>query len=189
MFNTIFLAKTLLKRWKNTRDSYLRVNRLRQSGEEICRASYIYEKELSFLLDVKPEDETDTLKEEPKKRKQFRISRTPVKRRRASENPVLEQDNKATLAEDGQHSVLDHLNYTTDTNSPLPAAKGTETSSSYTAELNNSSAIPAPAIAADPDPDQAFFDSIKPHMQRMSSDQKLDFQIHVLKILRHFKPN
>ncbi|XP_017866285.1 PREDICTED: uncharacterized protein LOC108615927 [Drosophila arizonae] len=183
------IAKTLLKRWKNTRDSYLRVNRLRQSGEEIGRASYIYEKELNFLLDVKAEDDTDSQKDEPKKRKQFRISRTPVKRRRASENPAPEQDNETTLAEDSVNSVLDHLNYTTGTDATLPVAKGTDTSSSYTAELNSSSALPATAISADPDPDQAFFDSIKPHMQRMSSDQKLDFQIEVLKILRNFKPN
>ncbi|XP_030571998.1 transcription factor Adf-1 [Drosophila novamexicana] len=182
------IAKTLLKRWKNTRDSYLRVNRLRQTGEEVCRASYIYEKELSFLLDVKTEDE-EAPKEEQKKRKQFRILRTPNKRRRASDNPGTTQDNEATLAVDGLHSVLDTLNYTTDASTP--AAKS-ETSSSYALELNcanSSAAHPAAAAAADPDPDQAFFDSIKPHMQRMSSDQKLDFQIEVLKILRHFKPN
>lgn len=197
------IAKTLLKRWKNTRDSYLRVNRLRQSGEEISRASYIYEKELSFLLDVKVEDEK-TLKEEPKpcaKRKQFRILRAPIKRQRESENnqsTIVDAipetvANTHTLSNDGQHTTLDTFNCTTNT-STCPGNGGThnyksEQTTTFAQDTNGTSSInPLSTVPADPDPDQAFFDSIKPDMQRMSSDQKLEFKIEVLKILRHFKP-
>ncbi|XP_034484610.1 uncharacterized protein LOC117789650 [Drosophila innubila] len=188
------IAKTLLKRWKNTRDSYLRVNRLRQSGEEISRASYIYEKELSFLLDVKADgaDEEETLRADSKataKRKQYRLLRTPVKRRRESEN---QQSTAATpdsavhqhnLSDDGLHTMLDTLSCTTTNTSTL---HGVTSKGESTATFPQD---PDPrSTTADPDPDQAFFDSIKPDMQRMSSDQKLEFKIEVLKILRHFKP-
>ncbi|KAM8703467.1 hypothetical protein ACLKA7_008141 [Drosophila subpalustris] len=194
------IAKTLLKRWKNTRDSYLRVNRLRQSGEEISRASYIYEKELSFLQDVKADD-VETLKDDPKasaKRKQYRTLRTPVKRRRQSDNQSTTVDVDATseaaihhhnISDDGLHTMLDTLSCTTNT-STIHGAKG-EPSNTFPQDINTASSstpLPLATVSADPDPDQAFFDSIKPDMQRMSSDQKLEFKIEVLKILRHFKP-
>ncbi|KAH8351054.1 hypothetical protein KR084_001657 [Drosophila pseudotakahashii] len=183
------IVKTLLKRWKNTRDSYLRVNRLRQGGEEVARASYIYEKELSFLLDVKAEseDEEEPLKEEPKpqaKRKRLpptqRSAKTP-RRRNSGQETNLEAVANNTALPDNLQSVLEDLTYTSDDAAP-PVI------------------VPMPQYPADPpcstntvtttaDPDQAFFDTIKPHMQRMCADRKLDFQIEVLKILRNFKPN
>ncbi|XP_030374619.1 uncharacterized protein LOC115624475 [Scaptodrosophila lebanonensis] len=190
------IAKTLLKRWKNTRDSFLRVNRLRQSGEETGRASYIYEKELSFLLDAKQ----DSIKEDPKtpapaKRKRFGILRSETKRR--SSGPAQEDD------EGGLHAVLDSLPYTEDASTLPEGAQGTsahnisalaknETSTfsmDFThSSVNSSSTINAQTPLVTSDPDQAFFESIKPHMQNMTSDQKLEFQIEVLKILRNFKP-
>ncbi|KAH8360255.1 hypothetical protein KR093_011636 [Drosophila rubida] len=199
------IAKTLLKRWKNTRDSYLRVNRLRQSGEEISRASYIYEKELSFLLDVKAEDDETTLKLDPKspaKRKHSRsMIRTPLKRHHISDSQeripdVVDVSTDASghqnaLLEDGLHTMLDTLNCTTST-STLPQNSKNESSTAIFQDINinganSSAANTSTTISADPDPDQAFFDSIKPDMQRMSSDQKLEFKIEVLKILRNFK--
>ncbi|EDV93476.1 transcription factor Adf-1 [Drosophila grimshawi] len=194
------ITKTLLKRWKNTRDSYLRVNRLRKGSKEICRASYIYEKELCFLLDVKTEDEETPLKEQseeeqPKAKRNAKLSigRTPAKRNRSeSENPIDEAETvQHKLVEDELESVLDTFSYPTNPNtiSTLPGnatANERATSSSFIMDTSNSTTHSAAAAASpDPDPDQAFFDSIKPHMQRMSSDQKLDFQIEVLKILRN----
>ncbi|KAH8369285.1 hypothetical protein KR009_006548 [Drosophila setifemur] len=174
-------VRTLLKRWKNTRDSYLRVNRLRQSGEEVARASYIYEKELSFLLDVKTETEDDEepLKEEPPvKRRRLPASQRAPKKRRSSSGQDTDvepaSDNNSQLPE-SLHSVLEDLNCTSESAPP---------SADPCSSTNNPTSNPSSA-----DPDQAFFDSIKPHMQRLCADRKLDFQIEVLKILRNFKPN
>lgn len=199
-------AKTLLKRWKNTRDSYLRVNRLRQSGEEIARASYIYEKELSFLLEVKAEEVEPAEPKEipgksPAKHKQFRTLRSPNKRQcRESDTqhstvPDVEpeqQQHNATLSEDGLHAMLDTLNCNTNA-SMLHNPKSDGNSSCSAQELNG---LTAPATSSatiwssdHPDPDQAFFDSIKPDMKRLSADQKLEFKIEVMNILRHFKPS
>ncbi|KAH8307544.1 hypothetical protein KR044_000769 [Drosophila immigrans] len=193
------IAKTLLKRWKNTRDSYLRVNRLRQSGEEIVRASYIYEKELSFLLDVKAEEDETTLKSDPKafaKRKPFRMIRTPVKRRRESgdreravdvvEAPTEPEPESPALLEDGMQITLDTLNCTPSSSTLAQNCKR-YSSSEVLQDTNVARSSSSAITSADPDPDQAFFDSIKPDMQRMSSDQKLEFKIEVLKILRNFK--
>ncbi|XP_016977651.1 uncharacterized protein LOC108043452 [Drosophila rhopaloa] len=183
------IVKTLLKRWKNTRDSYLRVNRLRQSGEEVARASYIYEKELSFLLDVKAETEDDEepLKEDPKplvKRKRLHAGQKSTrtsKRRNSGQETSLEP---ATIP-DNFHSVLEDVSYTREDTvppeiAPIPHIPADPPCSTNTAPTSTS---------ASADPDQAFFDTIKPHMQRMCADRKLDFQIEVLKILRNFKPN
>ncbi|XP_017058380.1 uncharacterized protein LOC108099392 [Drosophila ficusphila] len=184
------IVKTLLKRWKNTRDSYLRVNRLRQSGEEAARASYIYEKELSFLLDVKAEteDEEEPLKEDPKpqaKRKRLcavqRTAKTP-KRRNFGQETTPEPALDSPTIQDSLQSVLGDLTYTREDTAPpeivsLPQCVDPPCSTNT---------APASVTA---DPDQAFFDTIKPHMQRMCPDRKLDFQIEVLKILRNFKPN
>lgn len=196
----------MLKRWKNTRDSYLRVNRLRQTGEEISRASYIYEKELSFLLEVKaeelePAEPKEVSVKSPAKRKQVRALRSPLKRQcRQSDTqhstlPDVEpeqQQHSATLCEDGLHAMLDTLNSNTNA-STLHNLKNDVNSNSSAQDLNGVTA-PATSLAMcgstdPPDPDQAFFDSIKPDMQRMSSDQKLEFKIEVLKILRNFKPS
>lgn len=49
--------------------------------------------------------------------------------------------------------------------------------------LPNTSTLPKSNIL-EPDPDQAFFDSIKPVMRTMNVNQKLDFQIDVLKLLK-----
>ncbi|EDV42835.1 uncharacterized protein Dana_GF18193 [Drosophila ananassae] len=178
------IVRTLLKRWKNTRDSYLRVNRLRQSGEEVARASYIYEKELSFLLGVKAEtdDDDEPLKEEPKvspvKRRRLAASqRAPLKRRCSSGQ---ESDQEPSPQPENMELLLEDI-------PPITAENGTPQSDPNV----NIHATPAYASTstASSDPDQAFFDSIKPHMQRMCADRKLDFQIEVLKILRNFKPN
>ncbi|KAH8248304.1 hypothetical protein KR038_010546 [Drosophila bunnanda] len=185
------IVKTLLKRWKNTRDSYLRVHRLRQTGEEVARASYIYEKELSFLLDVKTEsddDEEPPLKRDakpPVKRKRLpAVQRTPRKRRSSGRESDLETANHEPSIQDHLHFVLEDLNYSRE--DPAPAEKAPvppiSRDPNCTNATNSSSSLSA-------DPDQAFFDSIKPHMQRMCPDRKLDFQIEVLKILRNFKPN
>eukprot|EP00099_Drosophila_melanogaster_P022375 NP_649837.1 hinge2 [Drosophila melanogaster] len=184
------IVKTLLKRWKNTRDSYLRVNRLRQSGEEVARASYIYEKELSFLLNVKAESEDDveSLKEQPKpqaKRKRVstaaqRSAKTPRKRNSDQEsniepairNPAIPSNINTVLGDLGcakEDTATPEIAY-------IPQLPSDPPCSTNTAYLSA-------------DPDQAFFDTIKPHMQQMCADRKLDFQIEVLKILRNFKPN
>ncbi|XP_034665443.1 uncharacterized protein LOC117899502 [Drosophila subobscura] len=171
------IVKTLMKRWKNTRDSYLRVYRMRQSGKDVVvRASYIYEQELSFLLDVKTETEDDEepLKEETKlspKRKRLCTQRTARKRRSSEEETLTEPLTASNVSSlpNNLHSMLGDLDNST--HPELPSC-------------TNASAPPSTT-----DADQAFFDSIKPHMQRMNADQKLDFQIEVLKILRNFKPN
>ncbi|KAH8340995.1 hypothetical protein KR059_011965 [Drosophila kikkawai] len=184
-------VKTLLKRWKNTRDSYLRVHRLRQTGEEVARASYIYEKELSFLLDVKAEsddDEEPPLKKEtkpPVKRKRLpAVQRTPRKRRSSAQDSDLETADNDPSIQDHLHFVLEDLNYTRE--DPAPAEKAPVPPISRDPNCTNATNSSTSSSA---DPDQAFFDSIKPHMQRMCPDRKLDFQIEVLKILRNFKPN
>ncbi|XP_052847717.1 uncharacterized protein LOC128259402 [Drosophila gunungcola] len=187
------IVKTLLKRWKNTRDSYLRVNRLRQSGEEVARASYIYEKELSFLLDVKAETEDDEelLKEEPKlqvKRKRLPAAhgsvKTPKRRRNSDQESSLECATNNPAIPDNFHSVLEDVSYAREDTVPLEITP----TSHFPADppICSTNTVPTSAPA---DPDQAFFDTIKPHMQRMCADRKLDFQIEVLKILRNFKPN
>ncbi|XP_060647740.1 uncharacterized protein LOC132785602 [Drosophila nasuta] len=198
------IAKTLLKRWKNTRDSYLRVNRVRQSGEEISRGSYIYEKELSFLLDVKAEhDEIGAFKVDRKtavKRTHLRMIKTPQKRRRESENQERSSDvvdmgvsidasiQQNALLEDGLNTTMETLNCTTNTSTLLPPTQQNFKNESISAIFGaNSTAVNTSTNCIDPDPDQAFFDSIKPDMQRMTSDQKLEFKIEVLKILRNFK--
>ncbi|XP_017073520.2 uncharacterized protein LOC108109494 [Drosophila eugracilis] len=182
------IVKTLLKRWKNTRDSYLRVNRLRQSGEEVSRASYIYEKELSFLLDVKAESEDD---EEPVKKPKPQMKRkrttaanrsakTPRRRNFGQESSVESATNSPAISEN-LHSGLDDLTYTSEDTVPPEITSLPQIPLDPPCSTNTTS--------TSADPDQAFFDTIKPHMQRMCADRKLDFQIEVLKILRNFKPN
>ncbi|EDW38245.1 GL12487 [Drosophila persimilis] len=190
------IVKTLMKRWKNTRDSYLRVYRMRQSGKDVMvRASYIYEQELSFLLDVKTEtdDEEEPLKEETKspcKQKRICAQRTAKKRRCSEEKTTdLPAATNSSLP-NNLHSLLGDLSGTAD-NSTHPECGATPAKRSVTpfsGDFASFTNVSAPTSAA-PDADQAFFDSIKPHMQRMNADQKLDFQIEVLKILRNFKPN
>ncbi|KAH8329767.1 hypothetical protein KR074_003824 [Drosophila pseudoananassae] len=178
------IVRTLLKRWKNTRDSYLRVNRLRQSGEEVARPSYIYEKELSFLLGVKAETDEDEepVKEEPNvpvKRRRLPASQRSPKKRRRSSGQETDQEPSSPQPE--------NLNLLLDDIPPVAPEIG-----SPQGDPNiNTYSTPAcsPTSNSSSDPDQAFFDSIKPHMQRMCADRKLDFQIEVLKILRNFKPN
>ncbi|XP_022222844.2 uncharacterized protein LOC111074396 [Drosophila obscura] len=188
------IAKTLMKRWKNTRDSYLRVYRMRQSGKDVVvRASYIYEQELSFLLDVKTEtdDEEEPLKEETKstpKRKRLCAQKTPKKRRSSEEETAA---TSVSSLPNNLHSLLDDLNCTTADNSTHPecgASLAKPAVTPFTGDFASCTNASAPT-SANTDADQAFFDSIKPHMQRMNADQKLDFQIEVLKILRNFKPN
>nr|XP_016941581.1 uncharacterized protein LOC108018538 [Drosophila suzukii] len=183
------IVKTLLKRWKNTRDSYLRVNRLRQNGEEVARASYIYEKELSFLHDVKGESEDDEepLKEEPKpplKRKRQSASQRSAKirrRRNSGQETSLEDATNSPSISENLQSVLEDLTYTSQDTTPPEIISLTQVPPDAPCSTNTA--------ATSADPDQAFFDTIKPHMQRMDADRKLDFQIEVLKILRNFKPN
>ncbi|SPP84023.1 uncharacterized protein LOC117586598 [Drosophila guanche] len=187
------IVKTLMKRWKNTRDSYLRVYRMRQSGKDVVvRASYIYEQELSFLLDVKTETEDDEepLKEETKlslKRKRLCTQRTARKRRSSEEETITEPLTASNVSSlpNNLHSLLGDLDNSTHPDSIASSAKRPATPfTADSASWTNASAPPSTT-----DADQAFFDSIKPHMQRMKADQKLDFQIEVLKILRNFKPN
>ncbi|KAH8277152.1 hypothetical protein KR026_006371 [Drosophila bipectinata] len=180
------IVRTLLKRWKNTRDSYLRVNRLRQSGEEVARASYIYEKELSFLLGVKAETDEDEepIKEEPNvpvKRRRLPASQRSLKKRRRSSGQETDQETSSPQTE--------NLNLLLDDIPPVFSENGTPPGDPNINTSSTSSCAPTSTSTSFSDPDQAFFDSIKPHMKRMCADRKLDFQIEVLKILRNFKPN
>ncbi|XP_068155419.1 uncharacterized protein hng2 [Drosophila tropicalis] len=260
------IVKTLLKRWKNTRDSYLRINRLRQSGGEVGRASYIYEKELSFLLDVKAETEEDeeTLQKKTtalaKRKRAKSILLKASSKRRTQNTEALEliyHHQKEIKKADSLHSVIDEFSVSltqdteevadvivdpcsssiiefalesdTDVNTSssdptfsastnpdpdqsfasikphMDMTQGTEEvadvlvdpCSSHIIEfalesdtdVNTSSSEPTFAASDNRDPDQAFFDSIKPHMQLMSNARKLDFQIEVLQLLRNFSPN
>ncbi|EDW80994.2 uncharacterized protein Dwil_GK11258 [Drosophila willistoni] len=326
------IVKTLLKRWKNTRDSYLRINRLRQSGEDVGRASYIYEKELRFLLDAKAETEEDeetspkkTTALVKRKRGKSLILKAINKRKSHAQNSESITDYKNEIIEaDSQHSEIDEfcssstedaeegadvivdpcsssiiefaLESDTDVNTsptkPTFATSKTPDSYIYEKELrflldakaatqedketspntkttslakrkraksiilqasnkrksqtqntesmesisdhqkaiietdrhsvidefststevvdeivdpcsgsiiefalesdndaNSSFSEPTLDASTNPDPDQAFFDSIKPHMQLMSNARKLDFQIEVLQLLRNFNPN
>lgn len=183
----------------------MRVNRLRQSGDEIARASYIYEKELGFLLEVKAEDveeQTEEPKEAPgksaPKRKQYRTLRSPAKRQ-CKELDTVPDPEPEQQQDGGLHTILDTLNCSSSSTtnaSTFHNPKSDGNSSSFTPDINAGTAVPAASStflanggssSDPPDPDQAFFDSIKPDMQRMSSDQKLEFKIEVLKILRNFK--
>ncbi|XP_017846085.1 uncharacterized protein LOC108602472 [Drosophila busckii] len=100
-----------------------------------------------------------------------------------------EPDSTHTLQKNADISLVDNL---------LPVENHCETITTVhvpISDMHNYSAVdaapdkPYTHAVMNGDPDKTFFNStIKPHMQRMSADVKLDFHFEVLKLLRNLRP-
>lgn len=174
----------MIKRWKGVRDSFYHSYRRNQ------QRPYIYEKQLQFLLNLR----NDLQNKNSKVLRKISISPEMSD----TESDVVDSSGQKTNLAEGQNAnasacppngeiKLTRHEPSQKLDDPgLEAEGATVASISRQHQLLSSEVIKMHAPIAI-DEDQAFFDSIKPAVRSLNENQKFDFRIEVMRLLKRMK--
>lgn len=153
-----------MSKWSNIRDTFIKS--LKTKSGQGAKRKYIYSDNLQFLLKTVTPDETD------------------------SSIPIDFQVDSQDRPEIQQSSI-------SDLEQPIPSPSTSTSSQSMkrtgTKRLNTVDAEILKAIQATPaetesvDDDRAFLMSLLPTIKQLNDDEKFDFRIEVMQLLRRFK--
>ncbi|XP_067012794.2 uncharacterized protein [Anabrus simplex] len=171
----IEIGKKLTCRWRSIKDNYTRILRKKQSGEiSPDGKEYVYARHLSFLDPVtrpgmrhwKPATARRRTTTSKRRLRPIRIKRSPAKQRTQDFETVF-VNSAETVA-----------SYIEEDATPVQVTELAES-----AEDQNTVSV---NTATHPD-DSSFFDSLLPIIRNFNVDQKLEFRIEVLNLVRKIR--
>ncbi|XP_017847639.1 uncharacterized protein LOC108603380 [Drosophila busckii] len=185
------IVKAIQIRWARLRTDYMRHLKLSLEERSI---PYPYEKELCFLVDDEQVEniapEINRIKATTKGKK----GTATAKHRRVEDDFFTQTNKKSRLPTENFLSELDALHINTTISS---TAVGLDPGDlSLNSSINPYMFVNAVLDTTEnhmhsvkhADPDEAFFNLLKPYMDRLSVDQKLDFQFKMLELLKALAP-
>lgn len=151
-----------MNKWSNIRDTFIKS--LKTKSGQAAKKKYIYSDNLQFLLKTVTPDETDS--------------------------SIPTQNDSESRPESQQSSHSHH-----DQSIPSPSTSTSSTIRRGTKRLNAVDAEILKAIQANPaeseseliDDDRAFMISLLPSVKELNDDDRFDFRIEVMQLLRRFK--
>ncbi|CAH1984152.1 unnamed protein product [Acanthoscelides obtectus] len=153
------IGEAIRGKWQNIRDSF--VKSLKKKSGQATTKKYMYHDNLTFLLKVVQSDDTQSSIDDTQDNEHSLLKETQNEAERESEVQVQLQKN---------------IN-------PMPAGNRNTSKKPRLQEDVDKRILTA--LEKPPDEDEAFFLSITPSVRKMSEDDKLEFRMNVLQLIKN----
>lgn len=158
-----FLADSVIAKWRNIKDAFART--IKQKSGQAAKKKYLYHDKLKYLLkNVQKYDNESTIAE-------------------------IKFDDVLDNNEDIDELELEDEKRTVENEKHIKKLKNTSTQLKRNKKRQlhvDSEILRVLKEKSQDDEDEAFFKSILPHVKKMNEDDKIDFRIEVLNLVRNF---